>query len=47
MEPLLVRFERAQKAWLRKQVKIRAFKSEAEAVREAVSLLMRYQASKK
>lgn len=43
MEPLLVRFERAQKAWLRKQVKTRAFKSEAEAVREAVSLLMRYQ----
>lgn len=46
MEILLVRFERAQRAFIRKQSKTTKV-SEAEIVREGISLLMRYEAAQK
>jgi len=45
MELLLVRFEKPQRAFIRREAR-RIKKSEAEVVRESVSLTMRYRASK-
>jgi hypothetical protein len=42
MEILLCRFPREQRVWIRKDAKRKRI-SEAEVVREAVSLLMRYE----
>ena len=46
MEVLLVRFEKPQRAFIRKAAR-RNKSSEAEMVRKGVSLLMRYEAEQK